>query len=194
MSDSAILLLAAGASTRMGSPKQLLPFRGKPLLRYSAERALEAGCGPVVVVLGANAAEVRKALEGLPVAVAMNQAWEGGMGSSIQTGLRAVENLSVGGAILALADQPFVTPEFFRSLVSRHHESGHPIVAASYSGTVGVPVYFSREAFPLLMALKPDQGCKGVILGNAGQALLADCPEAAYDIDTPADLETANQR
>jgi len=175
----------------MGSAKQLLDFRGKPMLRYVVESAQASGCNPVIVVLGANEAEIRPALAGLDIEIVVNECWAEGMGTSIQTGLRALENRDVAGTILTLSDQPFVTADFLRGLTERYLESGHKIVAAQYSGTVGVPAFFAREAFPLLMALKPDQGCKGVILGHPGDALLVDCPDAARDIDTPEDYAMA---
>jgi molybdenum cofactor cytidylyltransferase len=185
---TAILLLAAGESRRMGRPKQLLDFGGKPLLRHSAEVALQTACGPVIVVLGARERELRGALEGLPIAIAVNERWQQGMGTSIQTGLRALDGLDeVTGAILALADQPFVTAEFLKQLAG----SDKQIAAASYAGTVGVPVYFARKAFPLLRALKPDQGCKSVILAHSQDRVLIDCPEAEIDIDTPEEYEAA---
>jgi molybdenum cofactor cytidylyltransferase len=190
---SAAILLAAGSSTRMGTAKQLLDFRGKPLLRHAAESAISAGCDPVIVVLGYGEREIRPALAGLPVEIAVNERWPEGMGTSIQAGLRALGDRDVSGAILALSDQPFVTPEFLTGLVARHRESGSRIVAARYSGTTGVPVFFAREAFPLLMALKPEQGCKGVILGNPADAQLVDCPEAAMDVDTPEDYARATE-
>ena len=189
--NSALILLAAGNSTRMGTAKQLLDFEGKPMLRHAAETALSSGCDPVIVVLGANEAGIRPALAGLNVEIVVNGRWAEGMGASIQAGLRALERYDVCGTILALSDQPFVTARFLRGLVERHRESGQSIVAAQYSGTAGVPVFFAREAFPLLMALKPDQGCKGVILGHLEDSLLVDCPEAARDIDTPADYALA---
>jgi molybdenum cofactor cytidylyltransferase len=175
----------------MGSIKQLLDFGGQPLLRHAVESAQSAGCHPVIVVLGANATEIRPALAGLDVEIVLNERWAEGMGTSIQAGLRALENRDIQGAILTLSDQPLVTPDFLRGLVDRHHQSGRRIVAAQYSGTAGVPVFFAREAFPLLLALKPDQGCKGVILGHPAEALLVDCPEAAMDIDTPEDYARA---
>ena len=175
----------------MGSAKQLLDFGGKPLLRHAVESAQASGCDPVIVVLGANEYEIRPALAGLNVEIVVNERWAEGMGTSIQTGLRALENRDIDGAILALSDQPFVTSDFLSGLVKSHRRSGRAIVAAQYSGTAGVPVFFAREAFPLLMALKPDQGCKGVILGHPGEALLVDCPEAAMDIDTPEDYARA---
>jgi molybdenum cofactor cytidylyltransferase len=188
---SAAILLAAGSSTRMGRAKQLLDFRGKPLVRHAAESAIAAGCDPVIVVLGSGEREIRPALAGLPVEIVVNDRWPEGMGTSIQAGLRALEDREVSGAILALSDQPFVTPGCLSGLVDRHRESGTRIVAARYSGTVGVPVFFARDAFPLLMALKPDQGCKGVILGHPEEAELVDCPAAAMDIDTPEDYARA---
>jgi len=183
----ALILLAAGASTRMGVAKQLLAFRGKPLVRHAADVARAAGCDPVVVVLGARAPEIRRALEGAEVEIAVNERWEEGMGTSIQAGLRVLEDRSISGAILALADQPMVDADFLAGLAATHDETQKLIVAARYSGTVGVPVFFARSAFPLLAALQPDQGCKGVIVGNAADAVLLDCPEAAMDIDTPED-------
>jgi molybdenum cofactor cytidylyltransferase len=190
----AVILLAAGNSTRMGSAKQLLDFRGKPLLRHAAESAQASGSDVVIVVLGAHERECRVALASLDVEITVNARWPEGMGTSIQAGLRAIENRKVGGAVLALADQPFVTPGFLGGLVAGHADSGKRIVAAQYSGTVGVPAFFAREAFPLLMALKPDQGCKGVIVGNPADALLVDCPEAAMDIDSPEDYARATGR
>jgi molybdenum cofactor cytidylyltransferase len=197
VSEYAAILLAAGNSSRMGAPKQLLDFRGKHLVRYVAESVQAAGCDPVIVVVGAYEHEVRAALTGLPVEVVVNERWPEGMGTSIQTGLRALEEqninngVTVKGAILALADQPFVTAEFLCGLAAKHRESGKQIVAAQYSGTAGVPAFFACEAFPLLMALKPDQGCKSVILGHPAEAVLVDCPEAAMDIDTPEDYRRA---
>jgi molybdenum cofactor cytidylyltransferase len=190
-SGFAVILLAAGSSTRMGAAKQMLDFRGKPLLRHAAETALSSGCERVIVVLGAHEQEARAVLDGIPVGIVVNDRWPEGMGTSIQAGLLALDNSDVGGAILALADQPFVTSGFLRGLDATHRETGKQIVASRYSGTTGVPVFFAREAFALLMALKPDQGCKGVILGNPADAVQVDCPEAAMDIDTPEDYARA---
>jgi molybdenum cofactor cytidylyltransferase len=190
---AAFVLLAAGNSVRMGAPKQLLDYRGQPLLRHAAAAALASGCRPIVVVLGAREQELRDVLAGLPVEIAVNERWADGLGTSIQTGIRVIEGRSdVSGAVLGLADQPQVTPEFLRGLIASHTGSGTMIVASRYSGTVGVPAYFAREAFPLLMALAPDKGCKGVILGSAS-VLLVDCPDAAMDIDTPDDYRRASR-
>ena len=113
------------------------------------------------------------------------------MGTSIQTGLRTLEHRpKVSGAILALADQPYITAAVYRLLVEQHLLTGKKLIAASYAETaetVGVPVYFSRASFPLLRALSPEQGCKGVILENAADCLRIDCPQAEIDVDIPED-------
>ena len=186
MSESALILLAAGSSSRMGAPKQVLDFRRKPLLRHAAEVAVATGCSPIVVVLGARATELRPMLANLPVQVVVNDQWSEGIGTSIRAGVRAVADHPVG-AILALAYQPFVKPEALRALVDKHRETTLPIVASRYEGTVGVPVFFSASLFDTLLALEPTQSCKGVILSHAAETLLLDCPDGAIDIDTPED-------
>jgi molybdenum cofactor cytidylyltransferase len=175
----------------MGAAKQLLDLAGKPMLRLAVETAIASGCSPVIVVLGAREAEIRLALLGLNIEIVVNDRWADGMGTSIQAGLRALEHREIAGAILALSDQPLIPSAFLRSLIEKHYQSGRPIVAAQYAGTAGVPAFFARETFPLLMALKPEHGCKSVILSHPSDALLVDCPEAALDIDTPEDYALA---
>lgn len=185
--NHAVVILAAGSSSRMGSPKQLLSYQGKPLIRHAVETAFASGCGHVIVVLGANAEPIRAALDGLPVAICENPEWAGGMGTSIRCGITRAEELGLDGAILALADQPLVTGAILARLIEEHLQTGQPIVTSQYAGTVGVPVYFAKSHFGQLLALAPDQGCKGVILRNGDHALRIDCPEAEADIDTPDD-------
>jgi molybdenum cofactor cytidylyltransferase len=184
--QTAIVLLAAGNASRMGTPKQFLDIGGKPMVRHAAETALASQCRPVVVVAGAHAAEIRAALVGLSVSVAENANWAAGMGSSIQSGL-ALLPAETAAVIVSLADQPLLTAEIYESLIAEHRRTGAPIVAAAYAGTVGVPVLFARAYFPHLLALPPDQGCKGVILKNREHAVSMPCPEAETDIDTAAD-------
>src|SRR5947199_10199355 len=102
MNRVAVAVLAAGGSTRMGRPKQLLPFGGRSLLRHAAEAAVAAECGPVVVILGAGADRLRPELDGLPVAVAVNPEWELGPGTSVRAAVGAVELAAEVGAIVFL--------------------------------------------------------------------------------------------
>lgn len=171
----------------MGAPKQLHDWDGQPLVRHAAGIALDAACGPVAVVLGANQPAIAPALAGLPVEIIHNPRWPEGMGASIHAGLNSNAAREAEGVILFLADQPRISPSFLRELQNQHIETGKPIIAARYADTVGVPAYFSRGTFGLLMALSPEQGCKKVIQNHMQDALLLDCPEAAIDIDTPED-------
>ena len=184
-----VVILAAGASTRMGAPKQLLDYHGKPLLRHAVDVALASRCQQVLVVLGANADQLQPALAGSTVTVVDNPEWEGGMGTSIRAGVAVAEREGLDGVILALADQPLVTSEILNSLIATHRESGQPIIASQYAGTVGVPVFFNRAYFPHLLALQPAQGCKSVILKHSTDAIRLDCPEAEVDVDTPQDYQ-----
>jgi molybdenum cofactor cytidylyltransferase len=192
MNNIALVLLAAGGSTRMGSPKQLLTYQGRPLVRHAAETALASGCDPVLVVLGSQATEIRAALDGLDVVIVENTEWGDGMGTSIRAGISGAEIMGCDGAILALADQPLVTAEILKRLVEEHEETGRPIIASEYSGTVGVPAFFAREYFPKLTGLLPSEGCKAVILAHLEQSIRIPCPEAETDLDTPDDYETAS--
>ncbi len=120
--------------------------------------------------------------------VVENTDWEQGVGTSIRAGISGADIIGCDGAILALADQPLVTPEILKHLVEEHEETGRPIIASEYSGTVGVPAFFTREFFPKLTSLLPSEGCKAVILANLDQSIRISCPEAETDLDTPGDL------
>jgi molybdenum cofactor cytidylyltransferase len=182
-----IIILAAGESRRMGSPKQLADFGGKSLLRHAVETALASTCNSVVVVLGAAHERIVPALDGLPVTIAVNPNWQQGMGTSIQAGLAAAPP-NVDGVILTLGDQPMLTAEHYNQLTDIQTKRNAPVVSARYANTVGVPVLFMRPLFEQLNQLAPDMGCKPVILGNRDTARYLDLPEAEYDVDTPETL------
>lgn len=184
-----IILLAAGSSSRLGRPKQLLPYEGQTLLRRAAETAVAAAAGaPVVVVTGAQHVALLPELAGLPVRVVPCAAWERGMGASLKTGLRTLTELSPDSAALAvmLCDQPHVTPALLRQLAGTHAATGCPIVASAYAGTQGVPVLFGAEVLPLLQQL-PDAAGAGQLLKQHPQLVAAvPFPEGAVDVDTEA--------
>jgi molybdenum cofactor cytidylyltransferase len=184
------IVLAAGASTRMGRPKQLLQFGGETLLRRSASVALKAGCRPVVVVTGADAAASRKALRGLDVLEAENAQWESGISSSVRVGIEALvtANPRTAAVVLMLCDQPFVTSEIIAQLVAAHLETGRSIVASRYGGSYGVPALFGKVHFAELTTLEGDAGAKRVIQKHLPEVRLVSFPEGEIDIDTPDDL------
>lgn len=185
--DVALILLGAGAATRMARPKQLLDFDGQPLLRHCARIALASVCRPIVVVLGALADRIRPTLDDLPVRVVLNERWTEGVGTSIQAGLDAVADLPISAIVLTLADQPLLAAATFDALVASHQTDGSPLVASAYAGTVGVPVLFGREHFRELRQLGPDMGCKSILLRHRDRLVARPCPEAETDLDTPAD-------
>jgi molybdenum cofactor cytidylyltransferase len=177
------IILAAGAATRMGRLKQLLPYRGKTLVEHAVEQALGAGFDPVVVVLGAEAAAVRAALAMQPVRLVENPRWHLGMGSSIAAGVEVLLDARSLGVLLA--DQPFVTARHLREMQARLDSSDASAVAAQYSGTLGVPALFKRELFEALRSLDPAAGARALLRDRATAFPL---PEAAMDIDTPEDF------
>jgi len=183
----AIVILAAGASTRFGSPKQLAPLQDEVVLRTIAQRAVEIGRGRVTVVLGAHAQEIRPLLEDLPVKVAVNDAWREGLGSSLRAGIQSLPDNSAA-ALVWLGDQVGVTVEDLSHLIDAWDRDRSLIVASSYRGTVGVPAIFPHRVFPELLALRGDHGAKGVLLRQPESTTFVDIPNAAIDIDTPDDL------
>ncbi|OON67046.1 NTP transferase domain-containing protein [Hymenobacter sp. CRA2] len=182
----AAVLLAAGASTRMGQPKQLLPYQGSTLLRRAAETALAAGCQPVVVVTGALHAELAAEVRDLPVLLEHNDVWEAGIGTSIGVGVRAVEKSAPEAAavLVMLSDQPLVTPALLGQLLTAWRQSGLP-VATTYADAVGVPAVFGRMVWPQLLALPATAGAKPLLQRLGDELALISFPPAATDVDTP---------
>ena len=191
-----LILLAAGGSSRLGHPKQLLPYQGRTLLRHAAETALLSACRPVVVVLGSEPDRLRPELTGLEVLVANNPDWEQGMGSSIRAGLAALEASApdMGGVVLMLCDQPLITSASLGALVQSHLDTGSPLVVSEYGGTRGVPAFFSHALFPELRALKDAQGAKAVIAAHAAEAVALPLPAGVWDVDTAEDFERLRSR
>ena len=181
----AILLLAAGASSRLGRPKQLLMYQGQTLLRRAAETAVAAAAGaPVVVVTGAQHEALLPELVGLPLLVQHCPDWAAGMGASIRCGLQALEGLAFTELIVLLCDQPHVTPSLLEQLVETHAASGRSIVASQYGSTLGVPVLFAAEALPLLRQLPDAAGAGQLLRQHPALVAAVPFPAGAIDVDT----------
>ena len=184
------VILAAGASTRFGQPKQLLDWNGVPLLAHVADVALEAELAPVIVVLGCQAEAARAALSTRPVQVVMNWRWEQGLSTSVQVGLAALPP-TTKAVIFMQCDQPLVTPDLLRALVARFEETGAPIVHPTHAGQRGTPALFARRLFPELAAVSGDEGGRAVIARHADEVATVEVadPDVLADIDTPNDYE-----
>jgi molybdenum cofactor cytidylyltransferase len=181
-STTAVLILAAGNSSRLGLPKQLLQHQQKSLLRQIAEKALSLQPAAVAVVLGFESGRMRHELDDLPVLIVMNSIWHEGVASSIRAGIRSLPE-TIDCALITLCDQPFVTSGLLGQLIASC-TADHPIVATAYEQTLGVPACFSRTLFPELLDLKGDAGAKRVIEQNRASVTSIPFPPASIDIDT----------
>ena len=182
-----VIVLAAGGSSRMSSPKQLMRYRGETLIRRAAQTAVESNCAQVAVVIGSNAPQMRCELDDLPVSVVENQNCQTGMSSSIRAGLDDLRRHDLDGIVIMLCDQPFVTAGILNHLISTHRQTGKPIVASSYETTQGVPAFFSGELFTAVTSLSADEGARRIIAKHPELVATINFPEGAIDIDTPDD-------
>lgn len=185
-----IIVLAAGASSRMKTPKQLLDFEGETLLRRAVSAAVESICEPVVVVLGANYEKTSAEIEDLPVEICFNERWENGLSSSIKTGIERLLKIEpeISAAVFTLADQPLVNGNHINLLVEKFHRSKNSIIAAEYNETVGVPAVFARKFFDDFFELSGDTGAKIIMEKRRESLETIELPEAAFDIDTERDF------
>ncbi|MGB7201905.1 MAG: nucleotidyltransferase family protein [Pyrinomonadaceae bacterium] len=183
------LLLAAGGSSRLGRPKQLVRHRGKALIRHAADALVDAGCSPVGVVLGCEIKGSTAELSGLAVDIFVNEEWESGMSSSIVRGVRELLLIEpmLDAVLITLCDQPEITHEHLRRFLVLFRDSGAGIIACEHRDIKGVPALFSRDHFDELLSLRGDIGARDLI---RRQSKVATIPtDAAFpDIDTPEDL------
>ncbi len=189
----AAIILAAGPSSRLPQPKQLLTTDGESLLRRTSRLALDAGFSPVVVVLGSEAPKFEPELRNLNVRTVLNRKWQDGMASSLKCGLAAIEALNPipANLLVLVCDQPKLSQTILQALLNKHHSSKAQITASTYAGTRGVPAIFSQTVFPELADLRGDQGARRIIARDPRRVETVDFPGGADDIDTEADLHRA---
>lgn len=190
----AAVVLAAGASSRMGSNKMLLEIDGEPLVRRAVRQAVAADLSPIIVVLGRDADDVETALEGLPCECAINPDFTGPTSGSLHQGLRRLPG-PVDAGVVILADMVRVTEEMIRAVVRAGRDSGAPLVASRYGDVTAPPLLFRRVLFPELLAWN-GEGCgKAVVRRHRHEAAFLDWPaEALEDVDTPEDFAAARRR
>jgi CTP:molybdopterin cytidylyltransferase MocA len=176
-------ILAAGSSSRLGRPKQLVPVAGEPLLRRTARLALASPCSAIAVVVGAHRDEVTPALADLAVTTLANDAWPEGVASSICAAAAWAEVQGASGLLLMVCDQPRLTTDHLAALLAEHARTG-AIVGSAYRGTIGVPAVFPARVFAALGALRGDRGARALLDGVASIAW----EDGAIDVDSEADV------
>jgi molybdenum cofactor cytidylyltransferase len=199
------VVLAAGGSSRLGEPKQLLRWRGETLIRRAVRTAAEAGCNPVVVVVGETGDEIRsqlairdsriassRALQDVSrIIVVQNAHWQNGVGTSIRRGLEELGE-STDAVLLLTCDQPFVESSTLSKLIAERKKTGKWIIASSYANTLGVPALFDRSLFEELRVLPDNLGAKSIIEARQAETISIAFEEGAVDVDTPEDFERLN--
>ena len=196
MTRVATVVLAAGGSRRMGSPKQLLRIDGITLVRRAAETALASRCQGIYIVVGAAAEAVRREVSGLSLEVIDNPAWETGLAGSIRVGIEAVRAAQpeFDAAILAPVDQPGIHTALLDRLIEVLDGGEREIVACTYAGTVGAPALFSRRHFADLTRLTGDRGAKSLLEARGAEVAQVPFPEGGTDLDTPEDYQRFIER
>jgi len=189
MNKIPIIILAAGPSSRLGKPKQLLPFDNTTLLEHIISQATDVSSA-VVVVLGANQNVIHEKIKNAPVRFVFNNDWEDGMSSSIHCGLtELLKTDSPDAIIIMVSDQPFVTGHLLREMIDKYKQTNKPIVACSYERTLGVPVLFDKKFFGLLLEMDGQTGAKKIINDNLNLTESVYFHMGQIDIDTLADYE-----
>lgn len=184
-----LVILAAGASKRLGEPKQLLQFQGQTLLRRVTEVGLASCCQPVVVVLGSDSQRLRSEVDALPIRIVHNPNWSMGMSTSINVGIAAIEEEAnpLTATVLALCDQPLLDAARINLLVQTYQETQKPIVVSAYNNTWGTPVLFDRRFWPELKALTGQRGAQKIALQHPNQVEAVPFEGGIYDVDTHDD-------
>lgn len=188
-----VLVLAAGASTRLGQPKQLVRLGGRSALQIVLATATALAGNAVTVVVGAHANDLTYLLSHTPASSIVNRQWEEGIASSLRCGLAAVP-AAADAVLVMLGDQVCVTGDDLKRLATAWREQESCIASATYERHVGVPAIFPRAFFGELAELRGDEGARRILLRNPDRLVRVPMPNAAFDLDTPADLQHLTTR
>lgn len=194
-SNTGIIILAAGSSSRLGQPKQLLDYKGKNFIQNIVKESFEFAGKATIVVSGSNSEEVFRSLKDIEVSICYNPDWNQGMGNSIKTGL---ENLlskypEIESCIITVCDQPYVTTEIFKQLQERQQITSKGIIACAYSRIIGVPVLFTKPYFDTLLQLVEKEGAKKILSKFSYDVASITFENGAIDIDTLEDYGKLKQ-
>ena len=186
-----VLLLAAGQSSRMGKPKQLLPVANETLISLALKKAMLASTNGVYCVLGANSDAIQSELRDYSITIVKNEQWQEGLGKSIAIGTTAIlkKESETQGILILLADQPWVDDTYLEKMISRFKAQPDILVASDYGEFYGVPALFPESYFDQLEKLRGDNGAKELLNSEDIPVLGVRSPEKLNDIDTPEDYE-----
>lgn len=186
----ALVILAAGKAERMGEPKQLMPYKKKPLIKHQVDKAIEALAKDVFVVLGAHKENIANALSKQSVHLIYNEKWEQGIGASISKAVSVISELDTyDGVLITLADQPLIPLVHYQELLLQFKTTGKSIIATKVKETIGVPAIFSKYYFSELVRLHDNVGAKRIIQSNKDELKLIALEDGYLDIDTPDDYQ-----
>ncbi|MEB8329118.1 nucleotidyltransferase family protein [Flavobacteriaceae bacterium KMM 6897] len=187
-----VLILAAGKGSRMGSIKQLLPWKGTTLLENAIDQAKMSIASEVIVVLGAYAAEIRSRVKNDELLFIDNEEWASGLGTSISCGVNYIQNnrTDVTGIMILLADQPLINTKYINKMLETFIEKSKGMVTTNYGNREGVPAIFDRNFFPELQALKQDFGAKELIKKYKDLNISLNPEGKGLDVDTIEDYNT----
>jgi molybdenum cofactor cytidylyltransferase len=188
-----VLVLAAGASTRLGQPKQLVQIGGRPALHIAVSNAVAVAGNAVTVVIGANAGDLTYLLSHSPASAIVNRQWEEGIASSIRCGLSVVP-AAADAAMIVLGDQVCVTSDDLKRLLAAWNRQENDIAAATYERHVGVPAIFPRWCFSELAQLRGDEGARKILQRNPERIARVPMTNAGFDLDTPEDLAALTKK
>ena len=186
-----IVILAAGASTRLGKPKQLLEYRGKTLLAHAINEAVNSNADEVVVILGKNANLFKKEIDEKKVRVTVNSSWEEGMASSLRLGLDTLfyDKPYIDAVIFMVCDQPHISSSILNELIKIQQKTTKQIVTCNYGDSMGPPALFHKKYFEDLVKLSGDTGAREIIQRNMNDVATIPFPAGKIDIDTEQDYD-----
>jgi len=192
VNNCAVIILAAGQSSRLGQPKQLLKYQGETLLQHAIDTAKQSSAKAIIIVLGSGIEQILNTINTAGLHIIKNDDWQSGMASSISYGIKSVQGTDPvpDAVILMTCDQPFVSPGLLNELIAKQKETGKLIIASQYDDTIGIPALFHKSLFERLTALKGDSGAKKLIHQNKDDVVTIPFPEGGIDIDTLGDYET----
>lgn len=189
----AILILAAGNSSRLGHPKQLVSIQGKSLLSYTLSEAQKVADSDIFIVTGAYVKELNESIDLKPFEVIYNEDWARGMGGSISKGINSIMEYNYEGVLISVCDQPYIEKENFDNLISKYQKTGKSIVVSSYAEGSGPPVFFQQKYFEELSILDGDLGAKEIIRKYKNNVDFVVFEKGNIDIDTERDISQLNK-